>query len=190
MRFKSDDKSLKDGSKSARPNKTKRTNEFVLRKPEVADGAKIFALVESCKPLDKNSVYSYLLLCHHFADTCAVAELDGETVAFLSGYRPPGREEVFFVWQVAVDPHMRGRGLGKLLLQEVLHRPGVRDCSSLETTITPSNEASQRLFSSLARDLKARCTVVSCFSEEHFGHENHEAEHLFRIGPFLLERVI
>ncbi|MDD2638675.1 MAG: hypothetical protein PHO60_06890, partial [Methanothrix sp.] len=56
----------------------RRTKEFVLRKPEVSDGAKIFNLVEICKPLDLNSVYSYLLLCHHFADTCVVAELDGE----------------------------------------------------------------------------------------------------------------
>jgi len=172
---------LKDGPKSAGP---KRTKELVLRKPEVSDGAKIFALVESCKPLDKNSVYSYLLLCHHFADTCVVAELDGEIAAFISGYRPPGREEVLFVWQVAVDSKVRGKGLGKLLLQEVLHRPATRKCSFLETTITPSNEASQRLFTSLARDLKARCTVTLCFSNDHFGYENHEAEHLFSIGPF------
>ncbi len=187
MRFKSDDKSLKGGSNSASP---KWRKEFGLRKPELSDGAKIFALVESCKPLDKNSVYSYLLLCHHFADTCAVAEFDGEIVAFLSGYRPPDREEVFFVWQVAVDPKMRSQGLGKRLLHEVLRRTAVKGCRFLETTITPSNEASQRLFSTLARDLEARFTVASCFSEEHFGHENHEAEHLFRIGPFSLETVI
>ena len=187
MRFKSGDRSLKDGSKSGSPNRTK---EIVLRKPEVSDGANIFNLVEACKPLDRNSVYGYLLLCHHFADTCVVAELDGEIVAFLSGYRPPDQEGVFFVWQVAVDPRMRGRGLGKLLLTEALKRPATRRCNFLETTITPSNEASRWLFSSLARDLKARCTVTSCFSKEHFGHENHEAEHLFRIGPFLLERVI
>ena len=187
MRNKTDDKSLKDGSNSV---SRRRTKEFVLRKPEVSDGAKIFALVEACKPLDRNSVYSYLLLCHHFADTCIVAELDGEIVAFLSGYRPPDREGVFFVWQVAVDTRMRGRGLGKLLLQEVLQRPAVINCNFLETTITPSNDASQRLFTTLARDLKARCTVASCFSTEHFGQENHEAEHLFRIGPFSLERVI
>ncbi len=187
MRNKSDDRSLKYGSESVGRNSSK---EFVLRRPEVSDGAKISDLVGSCKQLDRNSVYSYLLLCHHFADTCIVAELKGDIVAFLSGYRPPDREGVFFVWQVAVDPLMRGRGLGKLLLEEVLHRPAVIDCRFLETTITPSNEASQRLFASLARDLEARCTVSSCFSDEHFGQENHEAEHLFRIGPFSLERVI
>ncbi|HPE63639.1 MAG TPA: diaminobutyrate acetyltransferase [Methanothrix sp.] len=186
MLFKSD-KSLKDDPERLNP---RRTEELVLRKPEVSDGSKIFGLVGACKPLDRNSVYSYLLLCHHFAETCVVAEDEGEVVGFLSGYRPPDREEVFFVWQVAVDPHARGRGLGKLLLIEALKRPAARRCRLLETTITPSNEASQRLFTSLARDLNARCTVSSCFSGEHFGQENHEAEHLFRIGPFSLERVI
>jgi L-2,4-diaminobutyric acid acetyltransferase len=183
MRNKTDDKPLKGGSKRV---SRRRTKELVLRKPDVSDGARIFNLVEVCKPLDVNSVYSYLLLCHHFADTCVVAELNGEIVAFLSGYRPPDRVGVFFVWQVAVDPQMRGQGLGKLLLTEALQRPAARGCNFLETTITPSNDASRRLFTSLARDLKARCTVSSCFSDEHFGQENHEAEHLFRIGPFSL----
>jgi L-2,4-diaminobutyric acid acetyltransferase len=63
-------------------------------------------------------------------------------------------------------------------------------CRFLETTITPSNEASRRLFLSLARDLEARCRVTSFFSEEDFGGENHEAEDLFRIGPLQLQRVI
>lgn len=180
---KSDHRSLKYSSEGAGRSSSK---ELILRRPEVSDGAKISDLVEACKPLDRNSVYSYLLLCHHFADTCIVAELKGDIVAFLSGYRPPDREEVIFIWQVAVDPGMRGLGLGKLLLEEVLRRPAVINCRFLETTITPSNEASQRLFASLARDLEARCTVSSCFSDEHFGHGNHEAEHLFRIGPFQL----
>jgi len=186
MLFKSD-KSLKEDPERL---SLRRTEEFDLRRPEVSDGSKIFGLVEACKPLDINSVYSYLLLCHHFAETCVVAEDKGEIVGFLSGYRPPDREKVFFVWQVAVAPRMRGQGLGKLLIAEALQRPAARRCSFLETTITPSNEASRRLFTSLARDLKARCTIIPCFAGQHFGEENHEPEHLFRIGPFSLERVI
>jgi L-2,4-diaminobutyric acid acetyltransferase len=187
MLFKSDDKSLKEDSK--RQN-LRRTKEFDLRRPEISDGSRIHDLVEACKPLDINSVYSYLLLCHHFAETCVVAEDKGEIVGFLSGYRPPDREEVFFVWQVAVAHHVRRQGLGELLIAEALQRPAARRCSFLETTITPPNEASRRLFTTLARDLKARCTIASCFSGEHFGGGKHEPEHLFRIGPFSLERVI
>jgi len=176
--------------KSGRKSEIRETKELVLREPCISDGARICALVESCKPLDRNSAYCYLLLCHHFAHTCMVAESAGKIVAFLSGYRPPDREGVFFVWQVAVAPSMRGRGLGKRLLREVLKRPALISCRFLETTITPSNDASRRLFSSLARDLEARCAVSSCFSDEDFGGEDHEAEHLFRIGPFTLDKEI
>lgn len=164
--------------------------EVVLRRPEVSDGAKICALAKETPPLDKNSAYSYLLLCRHFADTCSVAEEDGEIVGFLTGYLPPDRVGVFFVWQLAVDPRRRGCGLGKLLIREVLSRPALTGCRFLETTITPSNEASRSLFLSLARDLEARCRVTSFFSEEDFGEEKHEAEDLFRIGPLQLQRVI
>lgn len=199
-----------------------------LRKPEVEDGAGISALVDSSKPLDPNSTYCYLLLCRDFAETCVVAEdlagvgmadeagLTGETgrtggrgeiVGFLSGYRPPDRGDVLFVWQVAVDADTRNGGLAKRMLREVLKRPSVRGCRFLETTISPSNEPSKRLFTSLARELQARCEVSACFSESHFGKPDggedretdpetdrradqlgdHEAEYLFRIGPLDFE---
>lgn len=185
MFSKSDDKLMKDGSKKAIL-----AGEMGLdiRRPRVCDGAKISALVRSCKPLDQNSLYSYLLLCRHFADTCVVAEEGEEIVGFLSGYLPPDQDGVLFVWQVAVDPSMRGRGLGKLLLREILRRPTARGCNHIETTIAPTNEASRRLFSSLARDLSAQCAVYPFFCEDDFGDEDHEAEDLFRIGPLNLKR--
>jgi L-2,4-diaminobutyric acid acetyltransferase len=155
-----------------------------LRNPRLDDGAGISALIETCKPLDTNSTYCYLLLCRDFAKTCVVAEEEGEIIAFLSGYRPPDRREVFFLWQVAVDIGSRKRGIGKRMLREVLNRPSTRDCRFLETTISPSNEASKRLFSWLARELKAQCDVALCFSESQFRDFDHEAEYLFRIGPF------
>lgn len=196
--------SMKDGRDSGR---------LKLRKPCVEDGAGISALVESSKPLDPNSTYCYLLLCRDFAETCVVAEdvaevgtADetggaGEIVGFLSGYRPPERGDVFFVWQVAVDADTRNFGLAKRMLREALKRPSTRGCRFLETTISPSNEPSKRLFTSLARELQARCEVSACFSESHFGSRDpeedqradpkagHEAEYLFRIGPFDLERM-
>ena len=51
-----------------------------LRKPTASDGADIWELVRSCRPLDENSMYCNLLQCDHFADTCVLAELSGEAV--------------------------------------------------------------------------------------------------------------
>lgn len=160
-------------------------SKLVLRKPRVEDAAQIHALIHACKPLDLNSVYCYLLLCQHFADTCVVAEeKKGEILAFLSGYCLPRNPEVFFIWQVAVDRRLRGQGVGKRMVRTVLQRSACQRCHSLETTITPSNIASLNLFLSVARDLGTHCNESICFSTDHFGHESHEAEYLLHIGPF------
>ncbi|MBN1762010.1 MAG: diaminobutyrate acetyltransferase [Methanomicrobia archaeon] len=163
---------------------TSEQSKLVLRRPRVEDAAQIHALITACKPLDLNSIYCYLLLCQHFADTCVVAEEDGKILAFLSGYCLPTNAEVFFIWQVAVERRLRGQGVGKRMLRTVLQRSVCQHCHFLETTIIPSNIASLNLFLSVARDLDTHCIESICFSKDHFGHEIHEAEHLLHIGPF------
>lgn len=156
----------------------------VFSEPGVRDGAAIHRLVDACKPLDLNSTYAYLLLCEHFAGTCVHAQCAQRTVGFVSAYRPPQRGEVIFVWQVAVAEEMRGQGLARAMLRELLTRPGLSSCRYLETTVSPSNEPSRRVFHGLARELGAPVTERVLFSEQDFGEEHHEVETLIRIGPF------
>jgi L-2,4-diaminobutyric acid acetyltransferase len=152
--------------------------------PEVAHGADIHRLVAACKPLDLNSRYAYLLLCEHFAQTCALAHAGDRVVGFVSAYRPPQRDETIFIWQVAVDAGMRGLGLASAMLSDVLAREPVRTCRYLETTVSPSNTPSRRLFHGLARTLDAALTESPLFAQDAFGEEDHECEMLIRIGPF------
>lgn len=156
----------------------------VLGAPRVRDGAAIHRLVDACKPLDLNSTYAYLLLCEDFAETCVHAERAGRTVGFISAYRPPQRGEVVFVWQVAVAEEMRGQGLARAMLRELLARPALHGCRYLETTVSPSNEPSRRLFHGLAREFRAPVAERVLFAAQDFGHEPHECETLIRIGPF------
>jgi L-2,4-diaminobutyric acid acetyltransferase len=156
----------------------------ILGVPRVRDGAAIHDLVAACKPLDLNSLYAYLLLCEHFAETCVRAERAGRTVGFISAYRPPQRGEVVFVWQVAVAEEMRGQGLARAMLRELLTRPALRGCRYLETTVSPSNEPSRRVFHGLARELHTPVAERVLFAEADFGDEQHERETLIRIGPF------
>ncbi len=155
----------------------------LFRPPRIRDGAAIHALIESCPPLDLNSVYSYLILCKHFSETCMVAEERGEIIAFTSGYIPPATPDTLFIWQVAVGERARGRGLGKRLLGELMRRPACRKVRHLETTITPSNQASWRLFIGFAEGLDATCEDRTLFRDEHFGEADHEPEQLLRVGP-------
>lgn len=152
-------------------------------RPSVADGAAIHRLIAACAPLDLNSLYAYLLLCEHHAETCVLAETGGRSVGFISAYRIPGREDTIFVWQVAVDASVRGAGHATTMLRELLARPIVRRCEYLETTVSPSNTTSRRLFHGLARELDAPVNESLLFAEKDFGGEDHECEMLIRIGP-------
>jgi len=158
-------------------------SEFVFRKPESTDGSVVFELVDNCKPLDVNSMYCNLLQCSHFRDTAVLAERDGQIAGFISGYRLPERPEVLFVWQVAVAPSARGRGLASRMLRALLTRLE-GEVSYVHTTITPSNEASWNTFRKLARDLDTELTSTVMFERDaHFGGA-HDTEELLEIGPF------
>lgn len=163
--------------------------EVLLRMPTVSDGIGISRLVRRCQPLDVNSHYLYLLLCHHFAETCAVAECDGTIAGFLSAYRPPRQQDTLFVWQVAVDKAQRGRRLASRMVEHVMDRTICKDVRFVEATISPSNGASQSFFRALARRMNAECHVQPLFTQDMFpadlfpGAEPHEAEEGYRIGP-------
>lgn len=156
---------------------------MAYRKPTLADAAAIHALIDGCKPLDLNSRYAYMLLCTHFAATCAVAERDGRLLGFASGYRKPGDESVLFIWQVAVSPRGRGEGIGRGLLEEIAARPEQGGVRHLEATIGPSNRASWALFRSFANKRGAECAIQTLFQQKDFGGQQHEEEQLLRIGP-------
>ena len=157
--------------------------EITLRQPRMQDGAAICQLVQETTPLDPNSCYAYLLLCTHFADTCVVAEDDGDIVGFISAYQPPNADDVLFVWQVAVKSTARGRGLATTMLQDLLEREICQDVTYIEATVTPSNAPSQALFRSLAKAQDVPCRETCWMPPEVFGTGQHEAEILFRIGP-------
>jgi L-2,4-diaminobutyric acid acetyltransferase len=157
---------------------------IALRPPRKADGAAIHALVDACKPLDLNSLYLYLLIGEHFSATSVVGEKDGNIVSLISAYVLPEKPDTIFVWQVAVGEAARGQGIAKRMLHEIVSRPACRSVRFMETTITPSNEASQALFRSFARDMQAPVDETVLFAPEDFGAGNHEQENLFRIGPF------
>ena len=155
-----------------------------LRRPTAADGGPVNALIAACAPLDTNSLYCNLLQCDHFAETCVVAELDGEIVGWISGYIPPNEPDTLFVWQVAVGEAGRGRGLAKRMLDAILERTVCADVDRVKTTITKDNAASWGLFTSFADGRAAPLIRAPHYTRDaHFGGRA-ATEHLVRIGPF------
>jgi diaminobutyrate acetyltransferase len=143
----------------------------------------MWRIARDSQVLDLNSSYSYLLWCRDFARTSVVATVDGAVGGFVTGYVRPDRPDTVMVWQVAVDAAHRGRGLARRMLDALADRLAEQSVRSLETTITPDNEASIRLFSSFAEGRAARLVREPVFPAELFP-DGHDAEVLFRIGPW------
>ncbi|MGD2131461.1 MAG: diaminobutyrate acetyltransferase [Maricaulaceae bacterium] len=156
----------------------------VLRAPVAEDGADVHDLIAACPPLDQNSLYANLLQCSDFADTCAIAHDGEEAVGWVSGYRPPSKPDVYFLWQVAVRESARGQGLPKRLVAEIFDRPALEGVRYLETTITPDNEASWALFHRIADWLDAPLKSRPRFDRKIHFKGRHESETLVVIGPF------
>lgn len=155
---------------------------FTLRKPTRKDGIGLHMLVRLNPPLDMNSAYCNVLQCDHFADTCIVAEKEGELVGYVTGYRKPRTPHVYFLWQVGVSPAGRGHGLATRMIQAILSREFCRGVTELQTTVTPSNVASRRLFARLAEREGAEMNEEpDHFSASMLGGK--ESESLFRIAP-------
>ncbi|MEW2439758.1 diaminobutyrate acetyltransferase [Streptomyces caniferus] len=159
---------------------------FKLDTPRVEDGAAIWRIARDSKALDLNSSYSYLLWCRDFAATSVVArDTEGEPAAFVTGYIRPERPDTLVVWQVAVDDAHRGQGLAAALLDGLSARAGKElGMRFVETTITPDNAASNRLFASFAERHSVPIKREVLFDAGLFPEQGHEPEVLHLIGPF------
>lgn len=154
-----------------------------VRRPRKADGSKVWEMIQSIEKLDDNSMYCNLLQCSHFAGTCALAEINGNAVGWISGYVLPDAPDTLFVWQVAVHPDARGRGVAKRLILNLLKRKACRQVRHIHSTITRDNKASWALFRAIADELDSPLVDDAHFEREaHFGGA-HDTEHLVEIGP-------
>lgn len=157
---------------------------LVISPPVAEDAAEIHALIAACPPLDGNSLYANLIQSTHFSASCAVARRNGNVVGWISGHRPPGKDDTYFLWQVAVHPDARGTGLPKRLLRQILDRPEQAGVRQIETSITRANEASWALFRSIAKWLGAPLRDAPWFDRTRHLGDAHDSEFLVTIGPF------
>ncbi|HEU0086177.1 MAG TPA: diaminobutyrate acetyltransferase [Pseudonocardiaceae bacterium] len=160
---------------------------LTIAEPASGDGPHLWRLARDSARLDVNSSYAYLLWCREFAGTSTVARVDGTVVGFVTGFIRPRAPDTVLVWQVAVDAKQRGRHLASRMLHALVDRLSPKGVRWMQTTVSPSNEASIRLFTALARDRGAGIERCALFAPEDFPTEEpsgHESEDLYVIGPF------
>jgi L-2,4-diaminobutyric acid acetyltransferase len=157
----------------------------VIRRPTLSDAVRMYELVKSAGNLDVNSLYLYLLLCRDFSATCRVAEVESRPVGMVTAYLPSHQPRLVFIWQVAVAEEFRGRGIAMAMLSDLTSGLAAADPWFLQTTITPSNTASIRLFTALARKFRTPISTTEGFHERLFEPYRHEAEILYTLGPIV-----
>ncbi|MDK1474233.1 diaminobutyrate acetyltransferase [Streptomyces sp. 549] len=160
-----------------------------LDAPRLEDGSAMWRIARDSRVLDLNSSYSYLLWCRDFSATSVVArDGDGGPVGFITGYLRPEQPGTLLVWQVAVDHSQRGRGLAGAMLDGLFARVAEQSgADRVETTVTPDNAPSNRLFTSFAERHGAAAEREVLFDGEVFPESGHEPEVLYRIGPLTPE---
>ncbi len=157
------------------------SKKWIFREPSRADGGKIFSLIADCPPLDVNSSYCNFLQAAHFSNTCIIAEQDKDIAGFISSYKKPTDPDVLFVWQVAVSPRYRGKGLAYKMLDQLIQRQSLQGVEAVETTITKDNDASWSLFKKLDSNHGNRGEVSTFLDEETHFKGTHDTEYLYRI---------
>ncbi|MBB0230523.1 diaminobutyrate acetyltransferase [Streptomyces calidiresistens] len=158
---------------------------FSFDVPKTEDGADLWRMARDSRVLDVNSSYSYLLWCRDHATTSLVARSDdGGCAGFITGYLRPRRPSTLLVWQVAVDPAHRGHGLAAAMLDHLTARTRAEfGVDTVETTVTPDNVPSNRLFTAFAERHGAPVHREVLFAASDFPESGHEPEVLYRIGP-------
>jgi L-2,4-diaminobutyric acid acetyltransferase len=97
-----------------------RQSEIQIRTPTTVDVPAIVRVVRSCEPfLTAHSSYIAWIYTQFYFETCAVAELDGEIVAWCSIIPVPGG---YFLHQLGVLPKARRHGTAKALLVHQLQK--------------------------------------------------------------------
>ncbi|CAM3364936.1 diaminobutyrate acetyltransferase [Mycobacterium frederiksbergense] len=157
-----------------------------LRPPRGSDALAIRELVAETGVLDLNSTYAYLLLSTDFADTSIVADVDGRLQGFITGYQPPSRPDVLFVWQVAVASTAQRGGLAGAMLDALVHRVRSEGGGpiTVEATVSPGNARSRAFFGAFARRHGVPLSEHAHFTADQLDPDGaHEDEPLLRIGP-------
>ena len=155
---------------------------MIFRTPTERDGARVWHLLARTGGLERNTCYAYVLLFSDFGETCVLAEQGTEVLGFVLSYRPPGRSDELFVWQIGVAPEARGRGLGTRMLDAVLAQPACQGVQYLTATVSPDNEPSRRMFAAVARRRGVAISILPRFGSALFA-ESHLDENQVRIGP-------
>lgn len=113
---------------------------LVIRNTLEEDFIKIADLGEKCEPMEteRNSIYH--IFTKYFKSTCFVAELSsGKIGGFLLGFISQENPEESYIHLLCVDPKIRGRNIGKKMIDAFIKMAAARGCKKVNLITKPIN---------------------------------------------------
>ena len=104
------------------------------------DFVEIADLAENCSPMEteRNSIYH--IFTKYFRSTSFVAELpSGELGGFLLGFISQENPEEAYIHLLCVDPKMRGKHIGKKLVEKFTEELALKNCKKIYLITKPVN---------------------------------------------------
>lgn len=104
------------------------------------DFVEIADLAENCGPMEteRNSIYH--IFTKFFRSTSFVAELpSGELGGFILGFISQENPEDVYIHLLCVDPKMRGKHIGKKLVEKFAEEAALKECKKIYLITKPVN---------------------------------------------------
>ena len=117
-------------------------DELILRSMTTDDAESIAAIEAKCFAMPWSREDFWRETDNELA-TYIVAELDGKVVAYAGAWVSFNQAEVM---NVAVEPELRGQGIGTILFGKLIEAVKLRGATSITLEVRPSNAAAIKLY--------------------------------------------
>ena len=134
---------------------------LIIRNVQEDDFVEIAELAENCSPMEteRNSIYH--IFTRFFKSTSLVAEFyPGEIGGFLLGFISQENSEEAYIHLLCVDPKMRGKNIGRKLVEKFLEDAALKGCKKVYLITKPINWKSISFYKKLGfLEDKSRDTI-------------------------------
>lgn len=115
--------------------------------PGIERFEEISGFVSKYNVLNDHGIFFYRIVLDYFGDTALIAtDGDDRICGWTFGFASQREPELFFLYQIGVDPRHLRKGIGTSLIEALIGRASGKGCSRMRATVEPDNIASRRLF--------------------------------------------
>ncbi|MBE1282839.1 MAG: GNAT family N-acetyltransferase [Rhodobacteraceae bacterium] len=145
-----------------------------LRAPQPEDGERVALLAKDDRKQAFGELLGELSDFEQFMNTSIVAEVDGEVVGAVLAYVPPYAPNTLNILQVVIHENEENKGLGSLMLGQLMRRKVCAEITQVETTISACDDVTWALFRRFARWQRSRMEITPFFTQALQPRRRHE----------------